>query len=181
MLQNFQETTKKAMCRLPTKLAVLGSLLLLALIGCSSEPEYPALDPCDGPGVRNCFATIVADIPDINAVGRNYGRHYALSDTLDEFYKGARLVLSYDSTANAFIGTLVNTTSDSLPKARVEIRLDGSADRSAHIALVDLAPSQVREVTLHVDGEPFIFWQALTDVESLNRIHGHPSTHTTAL
>ena len=36
-------------------IGVLGLCLGLAPLGCSSEPENPDLDPCDGPGWRDCF------------------------------------------------------------------------------------------------------------------------------
>ena len=168
------------MYRLQTRLIVLGTILLLALTGCSSEPEHPALDPCDGPGVRTkkCGLLVTDD------VARNISddelrwearTRLAPTSTYDkEVSDNVWLVLSYDSTANAFIGTLRNRNQDPLLRVRAEVRLDGSADRSAHITLVDLASSQVKEVTLPVDSDPFTFWQVLTDVETLNRIHGHP-------
>lgn len=147
--------------------------MLLALIGCSSEPEPRTIDRCDGPGWRDCQSEL--DLPEINFPEEEAaGRQYDSSETLDEFYKSARLVLSYDSAANAFTGTLVNTSSEPLPKFRVEVRLDGSAQRSAHITLVDLTVSQVREVSLQVDSEPFTYWQVLTEVEWPNIIHGDP-------
>ena len=44
--------------------------------------------------------------------GEESGTQFALDDTFDEVRAGARLVLSYDSTANAFKGTVENTTED---------------------------------------------------------------------
>lgn len=167
------------MSHLQTRLTVLGITGLLALTGCSSEPEHEALDPCDGPGfhTEKCGGLVTDEVRDISDRELRWGArtHLAPSSTYDtEVSDNVRLVLSYDSNANAFIGTVANRNPDPLLRVRAEVRLDASADRSAHITLVDVASGQVREVTLPVDGKPFTFWQVLTDVEGLNRIHGHP-------
>ena len=82
-----------------------------------------------------------------------------------------RLALSYDPATNAFAGTLTNHTPDPLLKARVRICLDGSADRSTHITLVNLAPSQVREITLLVDSKPFNYWHVVTEMQTPHGTH----------
>ncbi len=134
-------------------IGVLGLCLVLAPLGCSSEPENPEWDPCDGPGVRNCFATRIAEMPDIKPVGVDHTPHV----TLDEVRAGIRLVLSYDSTTNAFTGLLENTTETLLPKVGVAVYLDPHATRLMSSA-TDLAPSQVIAVTLPVDSKPFTSW-----------------------
>ena len=60
--------------------------------------------------------------------GEESGTRFALSDTFDEVRAGARLVLSYDSTANAFIGTVENTTGYALSRVRVEVHLSNGAE-----------------------------------------------------
>ena len=77
---------------------------------------------------------------------------------MDKVSNGLRLVLSYDSTAKAFTGTVENITENTLASVTVEVRLDASDDRGAQVTLVDLAPSQVSEVTLSVDSDPFAMW-----------------------
>ena len=131
-------------------------------IGCSSEPEHPALDPCDGPGVRNCFATMVADqepVPDIDEQAPTEPDVGIAPDIrLAGIQNGVRFMLDYDSTANAFTGLVENTTGSTLSSVTVEIRLDGSDDRGAQVTIVDLAPSQVSEVTLPIGSDPFTTW-----------------------
>ena len=132
-------------------IGVLGLCLVLALLGCSSEPENPDLDECDGPGWRDCSAKIPT--PYIKPVGVEHTPHV----TLDEVRAGIRLVLSYDSTTNAFTGLLENTTETLLPKVGVAVYLDSHATRLMSSA-TDLAPSQVIAVTLPVDSKPFTSW-----------------------
>ena len=108
-------------------IGVLGLCLGLAPLGCSSEPENPDLDPCDGPGWRNCIATMTADMPDINKLEPVWPQ-YAPSDTLDEVYhEVVRLVLSYDSTTDAFTGTMTNTTETTQPNFSIAVYLDTHA------------------------------------------------------
>ena len=72
-------------------LAVLGFVLVLALIGCNSGSE-------SGNGSES------------GEGGEESGTQFALGDTFDEVRAGARLVLLYDSATNAFTGTVENTT-----------------------------------------------------------------------
>ena len=137
----------------------------MALAGCS-DPEVP-LEVGPAPDLDLDLSRLFYDRFDAL-------HHYAPGDTLEERHESGRLVLSYDSTANAFRGTLANRGSDPLLEVRIELRLDGSVDRSTTVTLVDVASMQVVEIALHVDDEPFTHWQVLTDVKGLNRIHGHP-------
>ena len=45
------------------------------------------------------------------------GTQFALNETYDEVRAGARLILRYDSTSNAFVGTVENTTETTLPES----------------------------------------------------------------
>ena len=132
-------------------IGVLGLCLGLAPLGCSSEPENPDLDECDGPGWRNCSAKIPTPLTKL------FGVDYTPHVTLDEVRSGIRLVLSYDSTTNAFTGLLENTTETLLPKVGIDVYLDSHATRLSSSA-TDLAPSQVIAVTLPVDSKPFTSW-----------------------
>ena len=60
--------------------------------------------------------------------GEESGTQYALGETFDEVRAGARLVLSYDSAANAFNGTVENTTEGTLRRVRVEVHLSNSTE-----------------------------------------------------
>ena len=115
--------------------------------------------------MRDCQGTITALLPDIDYTPRALAQEptepdvqIAPGDGWGGIQNGVRFALSYDSTANAFTGMVENITGNTLPSVTVEVRLDGSDDRGAHVTLVDLAPSQVTEVTLPVDSDPFTTW-----------------------
>ena len=77
---------RKHAVKVGTLIGVLGLCLVLATFGCSSEPNVSDLDPCDGPGVRDCFATLTADMPDINKLEPVWPQ-YAPSDTLARIHR----------------------------------------------------------------------------------------------
>ena len=150
---------RKHAVKVGTLIGVLGLCLVLATFGCSSEPNVPDLDPCDGPGVRDCFATMTADMPDINEL-EPVGPQYAPSDTLDEVYhEVVRLVLSYDSTTDAFTGTMTNTTETTQPNFSIAVYLDTHAT-PLETSAVNLAPGQAIAVTLPVGAKLFTSWSA---------------------
>ena len=91
------------------------------------------------------------------------GTQFALGETFDEVRAGARLVLSYDSDANAFLGTVENTTGATLSRVRVEVHLSNGTELGPTTP-VDLAPGQVVDVTLPATSEPFTSWSAHPEV-----------------
>ena len=65
-----------------------------------------------------------------------------------------RLILSFDSQANAFVGTVENTTENKLCAIRVEVHLDSGTELGP-TARVDLTAGQTTSVTLATGGEAF--------------------------
>lgn len=86
--------------------------------------------------------------------GEESGVYISASETWDVVRRGARLVLSFDSDTNAFVGSVENTTEQQLCAIRVEIHLStgtelGPTDR------VDLPAGQTTSITLSTEGEAF--------------------------
>jgi hypothetical protein len=73
---------------------------------------------------------------------------------LDVVRNGARLVLSFDSDSNAFVGTVENTTEQKLCAIRVEVHLDTGTELGP-TARVDLPAGQTTNLTLATEGEAF--------------------------
>ena len=91
------------------------------------------------------------------------GTQFALSDTFDEVRAGARLILSYDATANAFIGTVENTTSITLSQVRVEVHLSNGTELGPTTPIdLDAGPSV--DITLPATSQPFTSWSAHPEV-----------------
>ena len=83
----------------------------------------------------------------------------------DEVRSGARLILSYDAGANAFTGTVENTTNAPLTRARVEVHLSNGAELGPTTP-TDLAVGEVVSLNLPATAAPFDTWSAHPEVGS---------------
>ena len=136
-------------------LAVLGFVLVLALIGCNSDSE-------SGNGSESGEHSHDSE-SEHGEGGEESGTQFALGDTFDEVRAGARLVLSYDSATNAFTGTVENTTRATLSRVRVEVHLSNGIELGPTTP-VDLALGQVVAITLPASSQPFTSWSAHPEV-----------------
>ena len=91
------------------------------------------------------------------------GDQFGLDETYDKTRAGARLIISYDAAANAFTGTVENTTNTTLERVRVEVHLSNGTELGP-TAPTDLAPGQKVAVTLAATSEPFDSWSAHPEV-----------------
>ena len=147
----YEANVRQPSQQLVTVGVLLGTLgIVLTLIGCSSGSE-------SGPNSQGSeFGTYAyAALGE----GPEPSPDLALIDTLHFHLAGAQLVLSYDPATNAFTGTVENTTENTLPKLSVAVYLD-SHETLLETPVVDLAPSQVIEVTLPVGSKLFTSWSA---------------------
>ena len=95
--------------------------------------------------------------------GEESATQFTLTDTFDDVRAGARLILSYDAAANAFTGTVENTTAASLKQVRVEVHLSNGTELGPTTP-VDLAPGQTIAVNLPATSQPFATWGAHPEV-----------------
>ena len=130
------------MRHLSTLPAVIGVILVLAITGCLGS-HSEAGEHGEG--------------------GEESGTRIALNETYDEVRAGARLILAYDSTANAFTGTVENTTGAKLNRVRVEVHLSNGTELGPTTP-TDLAPGQVADVVLPATGQSFTSWSAHPEV-----------------
>lgn len=129
-------------------LALICLALALALSACAGESES---------GEHREGAESGGD------AGEESARRYALNETYDETRAGARLILSYDADANAFVGTVRNTANAALNRVRVEVHLSNGTELGPTVP-VDLAPGESAEVSLPATDEPFETWGAHPEV-----------------
>ena len=113
--------------------------------------------------------------------GEESAQQYGLTDTYDVVRAGARLILSYDAAANAFIGTVENTTSQTLRRVRIEVHLSNGIELGPTPSL-DLPPGEISDVRLDASQEPFETWSAHPEVggESGQGEHNAPPDVETA-
>jgi hypothetical protein len=95
-------------------------------------------------------------------------------ETYDQVRNGARLKLVYDAKTNAFVGTVENTTNQTLSKVRVEVHLSNGIELGPTTP-TDLAPDQTINVELSAAGQDFNKWSAHPEVGSSE--HGGGEQH----
>ena len=97
--------------------------------------------------------------------GEEAGPRLAANETHDEIRNGVRLILAYDAEADAFVGTMENTTYAVVSDARVEVHLVGSVELGPTPRL-DLFPRQTVSVNLPAEGNSFTWWKAHSETGS---------------
>ena len=95
--------------------------------------------------------------------GEESGTRLTLTQTYDTVRGGARLILSYDQAAKAFIGTVENTTDATLDRVRVEVHLSNGVELGPTIPK-DLAPGEQMAVRLDAAGQNFTGWTPHAEV-----------------
>ena len=91
--------------------------------------------------------------------GEESGVYIGAAETWDVVRNGARLVMSFDSESNAFVGTVENTTGQTLCAIRVEVHLSAGSELGP-TARTDLPAGQTTSVSLPTEGEAFETWTA---------------------
>ena len=91
--------------------------------------------------------------------GEESGEYIGSGDTWDATRSGARLVLAFDPTSDAFVGSVQNTTSARLCAVRVEVHLSTGTELGP-TERTDVGPGQTIEVRLPASGEAFDAWTA---------------------
>ncbi len=87
----------------------------------------------------------------------------ALDETFDMVRAGARLIMSYDAAANAFVGTVANTTDATLTRVRIEVHLSNGIELGPTTP-VDLAPGEILDVVLPASTQSFDSWTPHAEV-----------------
>ena len=96
----------------------------------------------------------------------------AIDDTYNAVRNGVRLILSYDSTSSAFVGTVENVIEKSVSAVRVEVHLSngtelGPTERN------DLEPGEKAAVKLSsIKGQDFDWWKAHAEAGEGGGEHG---------
>ena len=109
-------------------------------------------------------------IPSSSGEGGDIAQQLAPDQSYDQTRNGARLVMSYNSSQDAFYGIVENTTNQTLTRVRVEIHL---TDQSGAIIAelgpttpTDLAPGGRLLITLTAAGQTFAGWSPHAEVGS---------------
>ena len=101
--------------------------------------------------------------------GEESGVYIGREDTWDATRRGARLVLSFDPESNAFVGTVENTTPQTLCTVRVEVHLSTGTELGP-TKRTDLPSGETTVVELPTAGEDFDTWTAHPEVSPCNGV-----------
>ena len=88
----------------------------------------------------------------------------APDETFDMVRGGARLILGYDAESNSFKGTVENTTNRTLDRVRIEVHLSNGTELGPTTP-IDMAPGEVRTITLPSTQASFTGWVAHAEVD----------------
>ncbi len=97
--------------------------------------------------------------------GEESGEYIGAADTWDKTRRGARLVLTFNATSNAFVGTVENTTGQTLCAIRVEVHLSTGTELGP-TERTDLPSGEKTTVELPTAGEAFDTWTAHPELSS---------------
>ena len=152
------------MRHLTMTLMMTGVVLILALAGCSSSESGEHNRESESvEGSLESESGEHSEGAESSEGDEESGTQFALGETFDEVRAGARLILTYDSAANAFTGTVENTTNAKLSRVRVEVHLSNGIELGPTTP-VDLAPGQVHDIDLPASSQPFKSWSAHPEV-----------------
>lgn len=97
--------------------------------------------------------------------GEEAGQQFTKDQAYDHVRNGVRLKLAYDATTNAFVGTVENTTNQTVSRVRVEVHLSNGIELGPTTP-TNLAPGQKINVELSAAGQDFNKWSAHPEVGS---------------
>jgi len=104
--------------------------------------------------------------------GEEKNMNLALTDQYNQVRHGARLILNYDKESNSFVGTVENTTQNTLSKVRVEVHLSNGKEIGPSIP-VDLEAGEKIDVKLAATSTDFNKWTAHPEVGGAEHGHSH--------
>ena len=96
--------------------------------------------------------------------GEESGVYIGADETWDAVRRGARLVLEFDAAADAFVGTVRNTTDALLCGVRVEVHLRQGVELDA-TPPANLQPGEASDLNLPARGQAFTSWTAHPEMD----------------
>ena len=139
--------------------AILVVLLSVGFVACSESPTVPEAHGPESGSESGSEGSSESGEP-----GES-GTQYGLADTARETRSGIDLVMSYDAAAQAFTGTVTNTTAAAVANVRVEIHLSNGVELGP-TDQVTLSAGQTNPVELAASGQSFTRWSVHVELGS---------------
>ena len=158
------------------KLFAIAAAVLMAsgLTACSGEPQADVGEVSESSNVEGEHAqggesaegrdhSESREAGEHEKGGEESGVYIERGDTWDVTRRGARLVLTFDPSSDAFEGTVENTTESTLCAVRVEVHLSTGTELGP-TSRTDVPAGQTIGIKLSTDGEEFESWTAHPEV-----------------
>lgn len=139
--------------------AMVIGLIAVGLVACSESPTVPEAHGPESGNESGSEGSSGSGEP-----GES-GTQYGLADTARETRSGVDLVMQYDAAAQAFAGTVTNTTAVAIANVRVEIHLSNGVELGP-TARVTLNAGQTNPVQLAAAGQSFTRWSVHVELGS---------------
>ncbi|MDX2414435.1 MAG: hypothetical protein QNK33_04530 [Bacteroidales bacterium] len=102
--------------------------------------------------------------------GEEDGTQFSKSDVYDVVKKGTHLILKYEKSSNAFVGTVENNSDDLIERVRIEVHLSNGLELGPTTPM-DLKPGAIIDIKLDAGEKDFETWS--THAEVGNSEHSH--------
>ena len=130
-------------------ITILIILVLISAVGCADDAAVVLPSNEEGSGGSD----------------EESGQQFTINETYDKIRNGARLILNYDPSTSTFVGTVENTTNQTLSQVRIEVHLSNGTELGPTTPR-DLAPGEKMDIILDATGENFSTWGAHPEVGS---------------
>ena len=111
----------------------------------------------------NDVTTLLPSNEEGSGGGEESTQQFAKNETYDQVRNGARLILNYHANMSTFVGTVENTTNQTLSQVRVEVHLSNGTELGPTTPQ-DLVPGEKMDIKLDATGENFNTWSAHPEV-----------------
>ena len=136
--------------------AVFSIISSVVISGCSSESGVGGDRDGDIPSANG--SEHARDTGERGSeTGEESGTQLALNERYDSIRNGVRLTMVYNEQENSFIGTVENTTGETLRDVQVEVHLSNGLELGPTTP-ADLGPGVQRQVTLRATDKTFDKW-----------------------
>jgi hypothetical protein len=154
--------------------AIISSFLLLSVLSCSNNKEtgHSHGEDASHEHAEAAHANEASESED-HMDAEVQKAAYSKAETLTKSRKGIRLSLSFGESANAFTGTVENTTEEKLCGVKVIASAENGTSFNA-VGIGDLEAGQSKDVQIATEGTTFENWSAETNMAPCgNQTHTH--------
>jgi hypothetical protein len=104
------------------------------------------------------FGAVYATSNSMQEEKEESGKKLSLTETYDHVHNGVRLIMAFHNASSSFIGSVENTTDETINSVRVEIHLSNGKELGPTEPM-DLAKGEKAGIKLEALGQVFTWWE----------------------